>query len=220
MMRTFWVCSWLTLHIGCWGVSSVMLRHLIIKSDYFEIMEQYFPILAYWCEYSLRVWREKYRESTHSFCLAIPCRIAAKKNLHSAYVGTFLPCDSSQKWNLFYSCWFLGKMGVLFTISIGLNNFFPQYMTSTPTGFDLSLPIFIVIIYYGQLNACVYSYDDFLHVQNQTTKIHFKKFIPAGQFSSLPLFNWVRTHLCTVYGYADLLDTSAWSKTIIIHFKK
>ena len=51
-------------------------------------------------------------------------------------------------------------MGVLFTISIGLNNFFPQYMNSTPTGFDLSLPLFILITYYREKTIVESSYDD------------------------------------------------------------
>ena len=56
-------------------------------------------------------------------------------------------------------------MGVLFIISIGLNNLFPHYITSSPTGIEFSLPLFILIMYYGQLNAPVYGYTDLLHVQ-------------------------------------------------------
>ena len=66
--------------------------------------------------------------------------------------------------NFIYSGGFLAKIGVLFTISIGLNNLFREYITSSATIIELSLPLFILIIYYGQLNASVYGYANLLHV--------------------------------------------------------
>ena len=47
MLGSFLSVLGIALHIQCRGVSSLILQHLITKSDYFETIQEYFPILAY-----------------------------------------------------------------------------------------------------------------------------------------------------------------------------
>ena len=61
-------------------------------------------------------------------------------------------------------------MGVLFRISISLNNLNPHYMTSSPTRVEEPLLLFILITFYDELNSSVYVYAELLHVYTLNEK--------------------------------------------------